>query len=1279
MTFFKLLVDFAYSHLKLSQMDLSELWGVTVEDIKNWNRRGFPKRTTKPGFGVRDICETLFFDPGDNILRVYGSPERIMDEFIRYIQAYGYSIDHTETMTQSDFLLFMNTFLLADTKKKKQALLKADNRRSPYDSLFEMIKTVSAVSLPDYSTLTDTDTKRCTVSRATLISLARHCLGIDIDNELSEGCSVDELNRCIRDSSCPLLKEFAARGFGFAEWNTTVIVSVPECDPIDEPTDDTLLEILKTLHAAYLSYDIHARVSDVKKIELNCSIAVWANALSYRGVFNTVERKRYIHDFIRSMIQTHNHDCNYLYMILCGIKSEEQRAPLVELGADQTAELVGDYCLDVYLTDQNPLGFIPHFLKTLDHYRLNRGQKTGILERLLYEKKVYDLRLIEALAEIDKSHPITIQKHLETNVFSLAVDPLTPDSRRELIAFICMFGRSSFDGLIYFDSPNAALFQKSFSGVVNFVLRRLDQIVPRDHLRRRDVAHSLAGILLTMRKYDEEAARETFKNVKAEKFEAHKLLKDTYAFIVRNEISVLCASEYVKSFPTRDLLLSHIEEHLICTENPFLEGDNPLLQLALGHIRSAAAADREKVSPRLKSFADELLFWMIEATEADARQGKPLRYAYLLVKQYPGALQGARAKEYAIRRSELLVSIIQAGQFSLLDPHLLSSIWNLFRHDTKLAITGKLNECIAYVFSVERALEAVDFILSHYPFVEDDNQARIRTFVRELIGNPSALRRLSAQDIRALATFIIRPSIRDEMRAERYLLLLATPHLERLSVYEAFDIVCWKLLNKEASEEIARSLSCGETVYRELIDFLLGSRFRSWQRACLKNLLSALLQTDCFASLEEELQISLIHYVKDKGEYVGELKALMRDVSLRDAFEEMDPRLKTALTIHSHRYLDLDDPQNAPYLAFMESVLETLTRNAYTSTEIKSTYGLRTDTLIYHVLEFYRTAPEKTAILCISAICKIYKQLHRLASSDAWNPFKSRLLTDRVKLFKTVVANPCIKHIAHHYVGKMYRLINRADMDRIDSHLGTLRRLLVEIYKKDQWPNWFDVHPIDVCVRKEDTVRVEVPIDKASFLIGEDADRVPNDNARQELIAWRDRMEEAPLTPSDENEVVVMRVQEGYLPISGWSLVYECISSAQDNVEFSPTEIISTVVSIAEIESIRIGADQEEPDYERLVYLYGKLFEEIMALVPFKLKKKGWIKKGKEYAERIFVREDYGAIDKSISPKLITFLDFYYEHIYLTPNIRSYVLAPYYDYYKSVKREVLAKLENKPV
>ncbi len=136
--------------------------------------------------------------------------------------------------------------------------------------------------------------------------------------------------------------------------------------------------------------------------------------------------------------------------------------------------------------------------------------------------------------------------------------------------------------------------------------------------------------------------------------------------------------------------------------------------------------------------------------------------------------------------------------------------------------------------------------------------------------------------------------------------------------------------------------------------------------------------------------------------------------------------------------------------------------------------------------------------------------------------------------------------------------------------------------------------------------------------------------------------------------------------------MYECLET---DVDFYPSYIIATAVSLAEITPIIFKDQHRQLNYSSIVYLYNELFDEIIARVPSKAQKKRSIKKGQEFYERIYVKEDYDAINKNVYIRLSAFLDFYYEYIFKIPRIKNYVLPPYYEYYVSIKEGVLKKMK----
>lgn len=620
MTAFKVLLDFACSHLKLSQKDFADLISVNVESFKNWTRRGFPEKNS-----VKEICEGLFWDPDYRILSIYESTEKIIADFVCYIQRYGYfiDVDSKKKFTWSEFCLFINDFLLIDSSKKKKI---PNTENSSYESIFTILDCVLDLSLPDYSTQRSTNTKSVPLTRATLISLVKHCANIDIDNELSVDYSIELLNQIIKKSSHTFLQEFANRGYSFSGTDELVfVVNNEDSKTVNfAENHDVLFEVLKTLYKAYQFYDIHGEVSSRKKIELNTTISVFINAISLLGVFSTSERKEYLCTVIENLINTHNHDANFLYPILYNTK--EKTPPVVEVGTDKMVELIGAYCKDVYDTDNNAIIFINNFIETLNHYHTTIAEKTAIFDGLIYQKKLYNLRIWQELANIDKRKLMELQLHVETEIFSLVNQEISYYTNRKIISFTCMFARGLFDNIIYSKDP--AYFRKS-SAFLKFVLRRFKNIVEFRPIRKLDVAQGLSKALLTISKYDSSAAYSIIQDIDISLpcFDDCILLKDTYNFLIKGTFSSDVSAEYRKLFSNSHDFFDYVKNNIISvSHNPFLTGDNPLVFIAFINIRKAYKTTDEEVTTELINFADNVLFWLLESLDQNKRSSNASKY-----------------------------------------------------------------------------------------------------------------------------------------------------------------------------------------------------------------------------------------------------------------------------------------------------------------------------------------------------------------------------------------------------------------------------------------------------------------------------------------------------------------------------------------------------------------------------------------------------------------------------------------------------------------------------
>lgn len=1142
---------------------------------------------------------------------------------------------------------------------------------SPHDPIFDVIKCVMHTPLPVYSSGLISGDSNCPFTRATLISVVKQLSNIDLDVELSAGDSVNDLNDLLAHTKNDFLLEFKRRDYRFAEINDMVVLKCRSSNNF-QADENRLFETLKILKDAYVSYDIHNAFASPKKKELNRTISLFVNAIAAQGLFVKLERKNFYFDLVNTLITTHCHDANFMYPMMA---DKEKRPPLVRVDLEQVVTFVGEYIEDVYFTDLNALPFISNFLKTLNFHGCDEAGKVTILTNLIYKKHLYDLRACRALVRIDKTKITELRHYIEARVFSL-VDrrSLTEDDRRELIAFISMFARGTFEPLIYVAVSNADTYLKRFSVLLHFVLTRFEQIVPGDHIRKKDVAQGLSNVLLTMVKYDHERAKEVFRDIDISKpcFEGCTLLKNVHAFLIDNaNLSSLLSFNML--FTNADEFLHYAEDKLYCTENPFLAGNaSPLLAMALNKIRAAAKDEAVTVNPRMRDFADNLLLWSLEAAEADMQANKPITFLFL---DHDYCLNRDRTAEYRNRKKQLLLSVLRHKRFDQIGSGVVVKIWDYFNYDLKQGeLVSELNESIKCCCAGEQTANTMDFLVSNFKYAYDEynkrvcadneNNQLIFEAVKSTIDHEAHLS-FSYKIIKKMAKLLTLGG----QQAHVIKLLLSIPHLTALSIYEQGRLF-GRLVPKTLSEEISASLVSGENTYRELICHFLSSKIRSWEQAYLKNTLVDLLKIDAFLALDAELQAQLIHFVKVKREYFGCLRQLMDDLARREVFLQLDTKVQTALTIHCHNYLDLGDAKNIVYVGFLDSVLNILAENAYSHYDIKKAYGLRTDTLMYHILETYKAYPERSAAFCISSLCKLYKQLLRLSLEDAFTP--NRLLEDRVKIFPVVVANPCIRNIATHYVKRMFLLINKRWQQK-PTLLQELYGYLIKILQDDEWPNWFDADLFDALVVKEDSIQTNVKIDvkSCSIDVKGNVDASSNEKTQNQLSTWRDKMDfGAALSPSEENEVVVLDNGTSYLPLSGWGLVYACLG--KDDI--MPSKIKATVVSVGKITHPHFPRKwNENLTYEKMIDLFEELFQSLLAVVPPKAKK--------QTKYRVYIMEDaYQSVPKDILQKLIPFVDFYYDYIFgasKDPNqakIRNNALDAYYDYYNSVKRDVLDKL-----
>lgn len=261
---------------------------------------------------------------------------------------------------------------------------------------------------------------------------------------------------------------------------------------------------------------------------------------------------------------------------------------------------------------------------------------------------------------------------------------------------------------------------------------------------------------------------------------------------------------------------------------------------------------------------------------------------------------------------------------------------------------------------------------------------------------------------------------------------------------------------------------------------------------------------------------------------------------------------------------------------------------------------------------------------------------------------------DHIQLFTVAVTNPCIRNIAKHYVDKMYFLIN-AYNGRKNYKLEQLYNLLISI-KRNQWPKWFGIEYDEVSIIEQDFIHENVEIQPEQFLVNTDPNSsiYPNTKAKEALREWRCGNDK--LLKSIENEVVVFKEDNKYIPISGWPMVYEYVTEN----DYKPEYIDALVVQIAKIHSLRFDKPlKKDLTLEKIISLFQQLFNEYVRILPQKA-----IKHNKY---RIYIDDCAEDIIGASYKKIRAFIDFYYEYVYNTTDIniriKTSALDAYYDYY----------------
>ncbi len=198
---------------------------------------------------------------------------------------------------------------------------------------------------------------------------------------------------------------------------------------------------------------------------------------------------------------------------------------------------------------------------------------------------------------------------------------------------------------------------------------------------------------------------------------------------------------------------------------------------------------------------------------------------------------------------------------------------------------------------------------------------------------------------------------------------------------------------------------------------------QGWKAVHLYPLIEELLDFENFVELKPDIQKNLIHNVKTKKEFYPKIKALLDSFKVNEyAWNSLSASVKIAFVMHINKIIEKFEEIDF-INCFAESVIEDVASMRKRRGEVETEYGIREETLMYHMILLYRKKPWKTARLCAAAQVKWYGQLKYEDEKDDYN--KKNMLFERRELFKTAVSNPCIKDLTCYLARANYSVVRQ--------------------------------------------------------------------------------------------------------------------------------------------------------------------------------------------------------------------------------------------------------------
>jgi len=340
---------------------------------------------------------------------------------------------------------------------------------------------------------------------------------------------------------------------------------------------------------------------------------------------------------------------------------------------------------------------------------------------------------------------------------------------------------------------------------------------------------------------------------------------------------------------------------------------------------------------------------------------------------------------------------------------------------------------------------------------DPDNKRKLFELIKDFVCKYEYSDRLEAKHYQRLFKIISGPEF-NSMSMERADFRIAVFNDERINVetkmmlFNLWDdpIVRDKLKHKLLEKDINTKKTLS-TIFRDTNRMWI-NRHR-WKFVFIYPLITDLLAYDVFIELDSDIQNGIIHHTKTKQEYNLYLKELIYSlINAREVWDGLDIKVKTALVMHIDCFFD-EFKNYEVITVFLDKLIEDIASMCYNWSDIKNIYGVKEETLMYHLIYLYRRKLWKTAKLCAVAQIKLYEQLLR---EEQWEYQSRELVLARQQLFPLALSNPCIRELTMYFAKVNYLKILQ-NINKIALEKDVLRHninVLKEI-NQGKFPLWF--------------------------------------------------------------------------------------------------------------------------------------------------------------------------------------------------------------------------------